>query len=264
LNSKRVRVVALVVCLVLLASLLGAVSGGLTPPLSKAIQKLPFVTQTVTSTSGVSDAGEIVIDASLGVPGFAPVPIPNATVNLIPISTGFSSGKLPVDTETNASGIAEKQVLVGNYTLKVFDQIFSTSVGVEVLPNATTTDDLTVLKTSDQVVFSDLSDEDSAGSVAPWQSVTLAVSGSTPISNSSAYYLDIVYEQFGGGPGGTVMRQEDVIGVAMESSQTFAYGNGSGLIWLTLRPVAFVPTSNMTSLSLVTFAAVTRISYHGH
>lgn len=253
----------LVVCLVLLASLLGALSGGLAPPLSRAIRSLPFVTQTVTTTSGTSDAGMIVVNATLDLSGFNPVPISNATVDLIPISAGFSSGKLTVDTETNASGIAEKQVLVGNYTLEVFNQVFSTSVGVQILPNATTTDNLTVLKSTDPVVFSDLSDEDSAGSVAPWQTVTLAVSGSTTISNSSAYFLDAVYGQFGG-PGGTVLIQEDVIGVTMESSHAFDYGNGTSLIWLTVHPVSFLPTEDMASLSLVTFSAVTRLTYNGH
>ncbi len=265
LNTSKARVASLVVCLVLLASLLGSLSGGLAPPLSKVVQQLPFLTQTVTSTSGGGNAGKVLVNATLTIEGFRPVPIPNATVILIKESTG-STGSFPVETGTNSSGEAVEQLFPGNYSLKVFDQLFSTEVTVQVSKNVTTVDDLTVLKLSDQVVFSDLSDEDSAGSVAPWQSVTLAVTASTAVANGSNYYLDVVYYQSplnGSSPLGSYVEHEEVIGVTMESSQLSGAGQSS-LLWLTLHPVTFVPLQNMTSLSLVTFDTVTRISYHGY
>ncbi len=119
------------------------------------------------------------------------MPIQNATVVLLRQATG----SLPLELGTNSSGEAVANLIAGNYSLTVHAPFFRTTVNVQVRENETTLVDLAVSKLSDQVVFSDLSDADSAGSVAPWQSITLAVTTSPRISNASSDFLDVFYGQ---------------------------------------------------------------------
>lgn len=261
-STKKARVATLVICLVLLASLLGALNTSLSAPFSQVAHKLPLPTsaETTTSTSG-ANRGKIVVNASLGIDGFPAVPIPNATVVLLRDATG----SLPLELGTNSSGEAESKLIAGDYTMTVHGSFFSTTLDVQVRENETTLADVAISKLSDQVVFSDLSDEDTADSVAPWQSITLAVTAASAISNASSDFLDVVYSQTQNsnvslGPSAL---HEDLFSVTMESSQVRGSGTSS-LLWLTLLPVTFVPLQGMTSLTLVTFLTMTGITYHGY
>src|SRR5208282_4290021 len=78
-STKNARVATLVICLVLLASLLGALNTALIAPFSQGAHKLPLPSSaaTTTNTPG-TNRGRILVNASLGIDGFPAVAIPNA------------------------------------------------------------------------------------------------------------------------------------------------------------------------------------------
>ena len=265
LKRTNARTAALIVCLGVLALLLGSVNAGLSAPLTQLEQGFPQIPSLAkASHTEAIETGAILVRASLydGALPVAPVtpvtPVANATVKILLEAQGV----LPLLLETNSSGEAQAQIEVGNYTLTVSSPYFSALADVRVYPNVTTEADVSVTMMSDQVVFSDLSDGDSSGYVAPWQSITLAVDASQGMPNSSAYFLDLSHPQGVeaalGGPYRPVQ-----VPVTIASSQVSGSGS-SGLIWLTVHPGTFVPLQGATALALVTYTATTRITFHGY
>jgi hypothetical protein len=80
--------------------------------------------------------------------------------------------------------------------------------------------------------------------------------------NSSAYFLDLSnpqgVEALLGGPYRPVQ-----VPVTIVSSQVSGSGSSS-LIWLTVHPGTFVPLQGATTLAVVTYTAITRITFHGY
>jgi hypothetical protein len=264
LDSKTPRAAALVLSLILVASLLGTLSGGLAAPLSQLAQRLhPSSSPEAVVTASGADTGILLLRVSQELTGVNPIPIENATARI----QRQVFGSYPLQVTTNSSGEAEWQLTTGNYSVSVSDALFRASADVQIRPNQTTLDDVTLTKVSDPILFADLSDGDSSGSVAPWQSIQAAVNGTTAIAPRGIYFVDALYGQSPvqsqAGQGSTApFAQEDVAAVSIQSTAVTGTG-GTSLLWLTLRPQTFFPVEGATSLSLVTFSAVTRISYHG-
>ena len=260
MKRANARTAALILCLGILALLLGSVNAGLSAPLFEIEQGLPHLPSLTGPPHKVSiETGAILVSASLYQSGLPVSPVANATVKILL----DEQGSLPLLLETNSSGEAQAQIEAGNYTLTVSTSFFGTLADVRVYPNVTTDADVAFSMVSDQALFSDLPDGDSSGYVAPWESIVLAVDASPGIPNSSAYFLDLYPSQQNPG----VVQGHPYLPVpypvTIVASQVRGSG-ASGLLWLTLRPETFVPLQNATILSVVTYTATTRITLHGY
>ena len=255
MKKTGARAAALIACLALLAILLGSLSSEWAAPISQVVD-LPTVAPpaTITRTQTI-ETGTILVRALLVTAGFhIALPISNASVKI----QSDALGAVPIALETNSSGQAEWQGVAGNYTLTVSDPGFSSTAGVQVHGDLTTHADLTVNEFSDKAIFSDLSDEDSSGLVAPWQTVVLAVNATSAITNSSAPFLGLFYEQFN--PETPVVTgEEQLVPATIVSSQVSGTGDSS-LLWLTMHPGSSITIQGIRSLALVTYSAVMRIS----
>jgi len=269
LKKSRARTASLVLGLALLTVLLSSLSSGLVAPLSEVAHLFPSSRPgSVVQPAKPPAPGFVVASASL-VNGSGSTPIPNATVSV----RVQASVNPALELKTNSSGEAEASVAPGAYVVTVSDPLFSNTTSLNVYSNATTEAQVTVSELADQASFADLSDEDSSGSVAPWQSIVVAVSASSAIANKSSYFLDLSYgpESITGpltspssSPSSllTSLGRQAQVPVTVVSSQTSAIG-GAPLLWLTLRPQTFVLLQGMQSLDLATYSAATRVIYHG-
>jgi len=261
LKKSRARTASLVLGLALLTVLLSSLSSGLVAPLSEVAHLFPSSRPgSVVQPAKPPAPGFVVASASL-VNGSGSTPIPNATVSV----RVQASVNPALELKTNSSGEAEASVAPGAYVVTVSDPLFSNTTSLNVYSNATTEAQVTVSELADQASFADLSDEDSSGSVAPWQSIVVA--------NKSSYFLDLSYgpESITGpltspssSPSSllTSLGRQAQVPVTVVSSQTSAIG-GAPLLWLTLRPQTFVLLQGMQSLDLATYSAATRVIYHG-
>jgi hypothetical protein len=258
LKRTNARTAALIVCLGVLALLLGSVNAGLSAPLYQLEQGLPRIASLVVSThTETIETGAILVNASLYEGALGVSPVANATVKIVLDAQGF----LPLLLETNSSGEAQAQIDIGNYTLTVSSQFFSSTSQVRVYENATTEADVAVRMISNQVLFADLSDVDSSGYVAPWQSIVVAVNASSRIANSSVFLLYLSPPQ-----GEALLAGPDRSGqvpVTVVASQVRGSGS-SGLLWLTMHPGTFLPLQGgLTAFAVVTYTASTGITFHG-
>ena len=274
MKTTKARTATLVICVALLALLLGSLSTGLVSPLSSALQGLPSLHPSTKAQQTVTiEIGRILVNtsflASISLSVFplnsslgevAPartvvIPIPNATVKV----QRNALGSFPLQLETNSSGEAGSQLVAGNYTLTVSTPSFSTSAQVRIYQSLTTEADVLVSRLVNQAIFSDLSDEDSSGSVAPWQSINMAVLASSAPTETSAGFLDLYY---GTASTGFVLNKVTEVPVTVTASQVSGSG-ASTLLWLTLHPESFLPVQSLVGLTLVTYSATTRIFVHG-
>jgi hypothetical protein len=274
LKTTKARTATLVICVALLALLLGSLSTGLVAPLSSALHGLPSLHPSTKAQQTVTiEIGRILVNTSLlastslllfpsnssleeGAPARTVViPIPNATVKI----QRDALGSFPLQFETNSSGEVGSELVAGNYTLTISTPSFSTSAQVRVYQSLTTEADVLVSRLADQAIFSDLSDEDSSGSVAPWQSINLAVLASSAPTETSAGFLDLYY---GTASTGIVLSQITEVPVTVTASQVSGSGDSS-LVWFTLRPESFLPVQGLVDLTLVTYSATTRTFVHG-
>ncbi len=272
MKTTKARTATLVVCVALLALLLGSLGAGLVAPLSSALQRLPALQSPPKTTETVEiETGEILVNTSFrgdySFPVFpsnssvlvGPVrevvfPVPDANVTI----QRNALGSVPLLLETNSSGEAGSQLVVGNYTLTVSTPYAKSSAQVRIYQGLTTEADVLLSRLVDQAVFGDLSDEDSSGSVAPWQSVVLAVNASLA-TTSTADFLDIYY---GTASTGLDQVHEAEVPVTMIASQVSGSGQSS-LLWLTVRPSSFLSVQGVLDFALVDYISTTRIFVHG-
>jgi uncharacterized membrane protein len=177
-----------------------------------------------------------------------------------------------LELKTNSSGEAQASVAPGTYVVTVSGPLFSNTTRLEVYSNETTEADVIVSELSDQAAFADLSDQDSSGSVAPWQSIVVAVVASSAITNHSSYFLDLSYgpESVTGpltslsSPSSslTSLGRQAQVPVTVVSSQT-STDLGESLLWLTVRPQTFLLLQGMQSLDLATYSATMRVISYG-
>jgi hypothetical protein len=264
--GERARTLALVVCLLLLATLLAGLSAGLgASAVDTTVPKGPSL-GTLLVRVGMNQRTNI---------SSTTIPIAHANVS---ISSLFSGFHIPLVFQTNSSGEFEISFGTGAYALSVSGPQFQKGINVAVQANMTTEVDATVTRHSYPTLFSDLQDTDSSDSVAPWSYVSVAVSSSVGLPLNDSLFIDGSYGTFvtffstSTGSGnltlGTGQTQFALATTSVAQGEARALlissnadsSSSSHLLWLTLQPESFLSLSGLVSVSLATYATELQVT----
>jgi len=232
-----------------LAVLLGTVSTGLSSPLVGLSFNLPKPSPPTPPPLPVP--GELLVEASVYQAANGTTPLEGATVSIGSGVVGVAS----LLTATNSSGEVEVSLLPGSYTIRVYNEGFTTFSDFSIVASKTTVANVSAVRMETQPVFSDLSDQDGSGFVGPWQQISLAVNSSSAklILSSSAIFLDAVYP---GGSAGATLSQGNV---TREVSAVVVSGpanpSAPGPLWFTLQPSKFISVTGLSGLAIATYSA---------
>jgi hypothetical protein len=268
--GERVRTLALVVCLLLLATILAGLSAGLPP---SAVHPTTVREPALGTLLVKADMDQGTNNAT------SDAPIANASVSISRIG---SLSLLPLVFRTNSSGEFTISFVTGDYSVSVSDSQFKKDASVVVQENMTTEVDVTVIRNSYPTLFSDLPDPDSSGSVAPWSYVYVAVSSSLGLPLNDSLFLDGAYGTYvyffssnatstesGNLSLGSVQPQIALVATPASQAEERAAlisssfdTSSSHLLWLTLQPESFLSLFGLVSLSLATYTTELQVTTH--
>ena len=266
--GERARTLALVVCLLLLTTILAALSAGLGEnAVDTAVQKGSSLGTLLVSV-GMRQQTNITLSTT---------PIADANVSISSLLSGIH---VPLVFHTNSSGEFQISLGTGPYAVSVSDSQFLKGTNLTIRAKMTTEVDATVTRHSYPTLFSDLQDPDSSDSVAPWSYVSVAMSSSSEIPLNDSLFMDGTY----GGPYVTVLPPSTESGnltlgtgqtQLASSTSSAAHGetramlistypdpSSSHVLWLTLQPSSFFSISGLVSLSLSTYLTELQVTTH--
>lgn len=204
------------------------------------------------------DSGTLVVKVMTGLAG-QESPIANASVI---VSTRGEAGPL---LQTNSDGEVKLQLLVGNYTLIVYNDQFSVSGSASIQNKATTTASVYVKRYLVAPLLTELDDPDDTGYVSIWQHVTVAVNSSSAdlLLASTAVFLDTAYT-LGTANGTTVATTSSsptgVLPPATSDTRAILYSepinsSATGLWWFSWEPTAPLALAGLSAVTLSTYSA---------
>lgn len=261
--GERIRTLAIVVCLVLLATILAGLNAGSAPPNTKVtIQEVPSTGTILVRVGMYQGTGNTSVE----------VPVVNASVTII-----RSSGSVtPLVFQTNSSGEFEISIGTGSYGVVVSDAQFRNGTNVEVQQNRTTEVHAIVTGHSYPALSSYLPNTGSSGSAAPWSYIYVALNASQDILMNGrlfieGYYSLPVFSLISGSSGnlslGVAQSQfniaEALQGLAVPVTLISSYpdaSTGSHVVWLILQPQSFFRLSGLLYLSLETYTDILQVT----
>jgi hypothetical protein len=251
--STRGRTVALLSVLAILAVILGAITAGLSSPLFGFSLSLPR--QSSAPSPPPPPTGELLVKVLQYGASNDSVPIAgaNVSITLDPQSTNT------VLKQTNSSGELSLFMLTGNYTVSVSNVDFQTTKVVPVISHNLTVAAVTVIESVDQPMFSDLSDQDASGFVAPWQPISMAINSSSAevALRSNAFFLQASYSSSTTSRGSAGNQVRAVV-LSEPSNVT-----GTGPEWFTLQPTSSIRLNGLTDLAIATYSASMKVNVLG-
>ncbi len=253
--GTRTREVALIVCFLVLAGGLAAVSEDLVPPVF-GVSVIGLSANGPTSTQSGGGLLVRVINSSLNpsraVFGATTFPVANATFTVLP-------SKIAPPThgvfKTNSSGELEMREAPGSYLVSFTNLPVNVSEVIHVSPNETTSVQVSLTSAT----YGDVSlilPLNRSGTVPAWARVTGAIGSQVSLVGSEQVYLDLYYNI------GQIELYTVHMPVLMTNS-TLRTPGAFQVEWMVFQPEKSIPLSGLIAVEFSVYGASTSITMGG-
>jgi hypothetical protein len=253
--GTRTREVALVLCFLVLAAGLAAVSEGLVPPVF-GVSVIGLSANGPTSTQSGGSLFVRVINSSItlspAVYGMTTFAVANASFTVLPSRIAPPAHGV---FKTNSSGELEMKEAPGSYLVSFTSLPVNVSEVIKVSPNETTSVQVSLTSGTYAGVSLDLPSNRS-GTVPAWSRVTAAIGSRVVLVGSEQAYLDLYYKT-------DLPALHAVRTPVLVTNSTLRTTGATSDEWIAFQPEDSIPLSGLVSMEFSVYGVQTSVTIGG-